>query len=222
MELHREKVQQNQALKRALFESPDEEFKFGFKVQVHNYLMRKQRQLLGLTQKELGRLVGISALRVSAIEGLRSYPSAKKAEAIAGVLLLSVEQLFPEWLRFYLFDKSSREPVRTSSEIRDALDHSSFEAASEFLNRPPVEISNPEEYITLLERDTVLLEALKDLKPYQRKVLVLRFGLDGEDPRTLAQVAAELGLSPGRVRELQFQGLIYLYHRHAKKLRSWL
>lgn len=220
MEGLKERVREDQELQRSLLGSP-EEFKFGFRVQIHNFRMRKLRQLLGLTQKELGRLVGLSAFNIGAIEGLRSYPSPEKAEAIANILRVSVDQIFPEWLRFYLLDKSSREFVSTSAEIRDALDQSTWEARSEFLNRPGVVISNPEEYITLSERDSVLLEALQDLKPHYRQVLVLRFGFDGGGSRTLVQVGVELGLTAARVRQIEAQAFEYLRRHHAKKLRSW-
>jgi RNA polymerase primary sigma factor len=48
-----------------------------------------------------------------------------------------------------------------------------------------------------------LREAIGRLPQKARYVLVRRYGLDGRDPPTLAELAAELGLSRERVRQLQ-------------------
>jgi RNA polymerase primary sigma factor len=40
-----------------------------------------------------------------------------------------------------------------------------------------------------------------------RRVLALRFGLDGETPRTLEEVGSELGITRERVRQLETRAL---------------
>jgi len=52
-----------------------------------------------------------------------------------------------------------------------------------------------------------LNEALNMLSPRERKVIELRFGLDGKKPRTLEEVGEELGLTRERVRQLETQAL---------------
>ena len=49
--------------------------------------------------------------------------------------------------------------------------------------------------------------ALKMLSPRERKVIELRFGLDGKRPRTLEEVAQEMNLTRERVRQLEVQAL---------------
>jgi len=49
--------------------------------------------------------------------------------------------------------------------------------------------------------------ALKMLTPRERKVIELRFGLDGKKPRTLEEVAQEMNLTRERVRQLEVQAL---------------
>jgi RNA polymerase primary sigma factor len=49
--------------------------------------------------------------------------------------------------------------------------------------------------------------ALKMLSPRERKVIELRFGLDGKKPRTLEEVAQETNLTRERVRQLEVQAL---------------
>jgi RNA polymerase primary sigma factor len=56
-------------------------------------------------------------------------------------------------------------------------------------------------------RGKELSEALSRLNPRMRKVLFLRFGLDGEKPQTLEQVGVDLGITRERVRQLESRAL---------------
>jgi RNA polymerase primary sigma factor len=56
-------------------------------------------------------------------------------------------------------------------------------------------------------RSTELFQALDTLNPRMRRVLALRFGLDGEQPRTLEQVGEGLGITRERVRQLEARAL---------------
>jgi RNA polymerase primary sigma factor len=56
-------------------------------------------------------------------------------------------------------------------------------------------------------RRAELAEALELLNPRMRRVLALRFGLDGETPRTLEEVGSELGITRERVRQLETRAL---------------
>jgi RNA polymerase primary sigma factor len=56
-------------------------------------------------------------------------------------------------------------------------------------------------------RRTELAEALLRLNPRMQRVLALRFGLDGEQPQTLEEVGAGLGITRERVRQLESRAL---------------
>jgi RNA polymerase primary sigma factor len=56
-------------------------------------------------------------------------------------------------------------------------------------------------------RSSELGRALDGLNPRMRRVLALRFGLDGETPRTLEQVGSGLGITRERVRQLEARAL---------------
>jgi RNA polymerase primary sigma factor len=56
-------------------------------------------------------------------------------------------------------------------------------------------------------RGTELAEALRQLNPRMRRVLSLRFGLNGEATQTLEQVGQELGITRERVRQLESRAL---------------
>jgi len=56
-------------------------------------------------------------------------------------------------------------------------------------------------------RSADLAEALLHLNPRMRRVLTMRFGLEGQSPRTLEEVGAELGITRERVRQLESRAL---------------
>jgi RNA polymerase primary sigma factor len=56
-------------------------------------------------------------------------------------------------------------------------------------------------------RSRELAGALRRLSPRMRRVLTLRFGLDGETPQTLEQVGIGLGITRERVRQLESRAL---------------
>jgi RNA polymerase primary sigma factor len=56
-------------------------------------------------------------------------------------------------------------------------------------------------------RSVELAQALLRLNPRLRRVLTLRFGLQGQAPRTLEEVGAELGVTRERVRQLETHAL---------------
>jgi RNA polymerase primary sigma factor len=65
----------------------------------------------------------------------------------------------------------------------------------------------PDETTATNFRATELAAALERLNPRMRHVLALRFGLDGEKPRTLEEVGSGLGITRERVRQLEARAL---------------
>jgi RNA polymerase primary sigma factor len=65
----------------------------------------------------------------------------------------------------------------------------------------------PHEQSAEQARTRELAGALEQLNPRMRRVLSLRFGLDGEPPHTLEEVGAELGITRERVRQLETRAL---------------
>ncbi len=65
----------------------------------------------------------------------------------------------------------------------------------------------PLEAVAVNERDQRLGEAVRRLPAAEQSVIRLRFGLAGEEPRTLRQAGSELGITAERARQLEEQGL---------------
>jgi RNA polymerase primary sigma factor len=65
----------------------------------------------------------------------------------------------------------------------------------------------PEQETSDRLRAVELQRALEQLRPRQQRVLVERFGLGGEQPKTLEEVGALLGITRERVRQLETRAL---------------
>jgi RNA polymerase primary sigma factor len=72
--------------------------------------------------------------------------------------------------------------------------------------------AQPDERTAIEHRHGELADALERLTPRMQRVLVLRFGLDGEGTRTLEDIGTELGVTRERVRQLEARALRELRH----------
>jgi RNA polymerase primary sigma factor len=68
----------------------------------------------------------------------------------------------------------------------------------------------PAEEVAASDRDQRLSEVVEQLPEAERNVIRLRFGLSGDEPRTLRQTGSELGFSAERARELEERALARL------------
>src|SRR5436189_46486 len=65
----------------------------------------------------------------------------------------------------------------------------------------------PEERVELSLRSQALATALQALPDRERQVLVLRYGLVDEEPKTLEEIGKRLGLTRERVRQIELESL---------------
>jgi RNA polymerase primary sigma factor len=70
-----------------------------------------------------------------------------------------------------------------------------------------VHSETPDESTSTRLRAKELAQAMANLNPRMRRVLALRFGLDGETPQTLEEVGVGLGITRERVRQLESRAL---------------
>ncbi len=66
---------------------------------------------------------------------------------------------------------------------------------------------SPDEQVEVLLRSQALARALNALGDRERRVLILRYGLDNSDPRTLEEIGRCLDLTRERVRQIEGQAL---------------
>jgi RNA polymerase primary sigma factor len=64
-----------------------------------------------------------------------------------------------------------------------------------------------EEVLVAAEAERLLRIADRELTPRERRIIEARYGLGGEDPRTLREVGEEFGLTPQRVAQLEQRAL---------------
>jgi RNA polymerase primary sigma factor len=73
----------------------------------------------------------------------------------------------------------------------------------------------PDARLTGVEETNQVLDLLDELDEREAAVLRLRFGLGGEEPRTLKEIGERLGLTRERVRQIECEGLRNLRERLA-------
>lgn len=120
--------------------------------------------------------------------------------------------LQPSQIRDFL--SSSKQPISLDVKIGDNQD-------TELSQLLPDEGISPDEHITkeLLRQDINSL--LESLKPTQREVLILRFGLENDQELTLAQIGEKLNVSRERVRQIQQQAITVL-RRQKTEIQQYL
>lgn len=94
--------------------------------------------------------------------------------------------------------EAAQAPIRSIHAPVQGLDEVSFEEAL-----PDDQAADPSECLDDEARSEAVHELLAQLSPRERKVLVWRFGLTGEEPVTLGEIGRRLSLSRERVRQIE-------------------
>ena len=110
----------------------------------------------------------------------------------------------------------SKEPISLEGQVGD-LEEVSIGDLIEDQSAP-----RADEYTAQKDLVEHLEEALKKLTPREEKVLRLRYGLGGEEVKTLEEIGNMFGVSRERVRQIEQKGLRKLRHpSRSKVLRSF-
>ena len=72
------------------------------------------------------------------------------------------------------------------------------------------ESASPCEILIDYEKLEILGESFYNLNELQKKVLISRYGLDGESPKTLNEIALTIGLTKERVRQIEVKAISIL------------
>jgi RNA polymerase primary sigma factor len=111
--------------------------------------------------------------------------------------------------------RSARAPISLEKPVGDEGD-SEF---GQFIADEQAE--SPYERAVEILRNDALRDALENLSYRERRVLELRYGLDGEHPRTLDEVGRTFNVTRERIRQIENQSLKKLQNlREAQQLRD--
>ena len=178
----------------------EEGFKVRLEARVRNGALINAREELGMTQKGLSEEIEIRANMYSNIERMQYYPSREIQEKICqyfrkkGVFLLE-EEVFPEELKKV---KSGKQIIEKEIPRQQLI--SLDEVNLRLLPYVEGEVEQNERY----ERIGDVLDTLTEK---EKKVIELRFGFEGNRPRTLKEVAEIFNLTSERIRRIEIETL---------------
>jgi RNA polymerase sigma factor (sigma-70 family) len=90
----------------------------------------------------------------------------------------------------------------------------------DFVEDPAATVAVEEVTARLL--DSEVDQMLSVLDERERRIVALRFGFDGEEPMSVIAVAASIGLSRERIRQLEHRALAKLMHPSSAAVRRYL
>ncbi|MBR0400723.1 MAG: RNA polymerase sigma factor RpoD [Mogibacterium sp.] len=141
---------------------------------------------------------------------LQEYGREPTSEEIAKEMGISVEKVRE-------IKKISQDPVSLETPIGEEEDSH----LGDFI--PDEDIPSPVEAAAYSMLQKQLREVLDTLSEREKKVLILRFGLDDGRPRTLEEVGREFNVTRERIRQIEAKALRKLRHpSRSKKLRDYL
>jgi RNA polymerase primary sigma factor len=125
-----------------------------------------------------------------------------------------------------LADRTNAAPERVTRLLRLAQEPASLEAPlGDGEARPLRDViederhARPDAAVVRTLRREGIEAALATLTPRERAILELRYGLDGEEPRTLRDVAGRFGVTHERIRQIESSSLAKLRRsRHGRRL----
>ena len=141
---------------------------------------------------------------------LQEYGREPTSEEIAREMGITVEKVRE-------IKKISQDPVSLETPIGEEEDSH----LGDFI--PDEDIPSPVDAAAYSMLQKQLREVLDTLSEREKKVLILRFGLDDGRPRTLEEVGKEFNVTRERIRQIEAKALRKLRHpSRSKKLRDYL
>lgn len=197
-----------------------EEFRFGIKQRLYNWSMRVAREKLGLTQKDLARLVGTYPVNISRMETFRWFPKRELASKVGEILHIDPLVLFPEWLKEFKLEQISPGLEDESVSLSEAVSLG-YIRHDYLLGTVDQEVIEHEVDMHLLHER--VKECLTRLPARERNVLELRFGLVDGSPKTMDQVGSRVGVTRERIHQIEAKALRMLRHpSRNRELRDFL
>ena len=179
-----------------LVKAPDE-FRVGIKARVFNWSLDRAIKAKGWKRPEAAKACGVSLQTLFRWLAFKSYPRENTRMDVSIVLGVPEEVIFPEAIEGFRVTRQP-EPVSFGKEEAVALGLCSQEVDPE---QVAIQASLQDSLQDSLQ------EAMQGLREREKLVLRLRFGLDGEESRTLEAVGAVLGVQRERIRQIEAKAL---------------
>ena len=185
-----------------------------------NLRLRQARLEKGLNQKALSLITGIPVKVIQQIENLWLIPRREVMEELSSALEKPVDFLFPPEL-LEAIEAGVFHERKVQLEVERLI---SFTEAKRLGYWPALALTSGIEELERIDLKYQIKEVLKILRPRERKVIILRFGLEGGSGMTLEEIGQEeLGVTRERVRQIELRAFWRL-RRPAwrKKLEDFL
>ncbi len=177
-------------------------------VEVRNNLILSRMEERGFKSvNELSLKAGISAAVLGRLVNMRSSPLRTAMKWKDAALKLA------EFFGCLIEDLFSEDHINNVLETNRAEAEVNFVDIHRLLSERSAERMFPENIVFENERVEVVLKLLSSLKPKEREVIRLRFGLDGGEEFTLEEAGKATGLTREGARQNEERGLKKLRHR---------
>lgn len=161
----------------------------------HGVIAQKRREL-GLTQKELADMVGVSQTSIWNVEALRQMCSLNVASKLANVLGCSLDDI----ISVKLPEDIPRLFIR-ASEIHELALQTYAEGERQRALSFSGALGNREDILSMKE---IFYSAIGKAELTDREVFIIeeRYGLNGKEPHTLKEIGMKVKLTRDRVRQI--------------------
>jgi RNA polymerase sigma factor (sigma-70 family) len=196
---------------------PEDYFKIRMEAKLKNSLLKEAREKLGLTQKQVGDIIGVNTGTYSQIECMQRYPSSKIAEEICDFyqsngIVLDPRKVFPESLRnMHLQRMYVATKEVTSPQLESIVEQHNLLAES------------IEKKIEQEDKKRIIYYSLDVLSERQREVIKRYYGLEPyEEKKSLEEIGEMLNMTGSNVARIRDKAIRRLRYYHSKKLRIFL
>lgn len=178
----------------------DDEVELSFKISVHNEKLKKLRLQRGLTLIQLGEKMGVPIQSVAHIERCSWYPHEETIQKYCDFFRKTREELFPEWLKFFTKNWKEQEKEKTVK----------FNTVSLQSGYAQNLIESPDKLFENADRELYkarIIEYFYILSPREKKILEMRFGLNGDSQHTLKEIAKYFDVKGPRIQQIETKAI---------------
>lgn len=170
------------------------------KGEYYNPMFREARLKRDYAVEELAKVIGVSHSYICHVEHLRHYPLYEKRKKFAEVLERDEIFLFPEWIRYLTEERESWAKddimeweisvgINSSKLSLDSLREKDFPLQKPILEQNGFYYEFDKNPLELLE------EALENLSPREKKIIEIRYSLNGNRTLSLRKLRREIKMN---------------------------